>query len=127
VRKDRNIEQSQDNHKERLRQKLESQLTMIENTIRDLMDGVDVKTLPLKERMLMTTRFIALYQHGISVEDGLGMNQKETRQNLAFSAIIRNLTSEKERESEREDFRFIDAEITAYSGIEDELEGEQKA
>ncbi len=119
MKKDRNIEQSHDRYKERLRQNIENQLEMLEDVIRDLMDGIDVKTLPLKERLMMTTRFVALYQHGISINDALGINQQESRQNLAFSAIIRNLRAEKERG----DFRIVEAEITSYPGIEDDLEG----
>ena len=119
MKKDRNIEQSHDSYKERLRHNIENQLEMLDEVIRDLMDGIDVKALPLKERLMLTTRFVALYQHGIAITDALGINQQESRQNLAFSAIIRNLRADKEKG----DFRIVDAEITSYPRIEDDVEG----
>jgi hypothetical protein len=118
VKKDTDIEQSQNGHKELLRQNVEKQLKKIEGIIEDLMADIDVKTLPLKERLDMTARFIALYQRGIAVDNSLDANRVASYESMAIESVIRRVRAQEERE----EFRIIDAETAPCLGIEDNLD-----
>jgi hypothetical protein len=118
VKKDRVIEQSHNGHKELLRQNIGKQLKKIEGIIEDLMADIDVKTLPLKERLDMTVRFVALYQRGIAVDNSLDANRVANYESMAIESVIRRVRAQEERE----EFRIIDAESAPYLGIENNLD-----
>jgi hypothetical protein len=114
VKKDIDIEQPHNSHKELLRQNIEKQLKKLEGIIEDLMADIDVKTLPLKERLDLIVRFIALYQRGIAVDNSLDANRVANYESMAIESVIRRVRAQEERE----EFRIIDAETTPYLEIE---------
>lgn len=129
MKRDTDLEQPQDSLKDRLRQKSEKQLAMIEGLINDLLPITDATHLTAKERFDLLTRLISLYQHGIAVADSLETNQKGKRQNLAFTAIIQRLSPETDQEKEqKQNFRFIDVdtaidpEIDEDPGFDEDME-----
>src|SRR5438105_6531752 len=97
MRKVRGVEQSHNSHKELLQQNVERQLKQIEGIIEDLMDGIDVGQLTLKERLNMTARFIDLYQRGVTVDNSLDGNGVASYESMAIESVIRRIRAKDEK------------------------------
>ena len=115
MRKVRGVEQSHNSHKELLQQNVERQLKQIEGIIEDLMDGIDVGQLTLKERLNMTARFIDLYQRGVTVDNSLDGNGVASYESMAIESVIRRIRAK----DEKAEMRVIDVKSAPYLVIED--------
>lgn len=105
-------EQADDSEKKLLRQDMRKQLRRLGGVIAELLDGLVIRDLTLKERLEMIARLMALYQRGVAIDDSLDANKAGTYESMALEAVLERMAGE------NQNFIVVEAEIAQYPMIE---------
>lgn len=112
MKEDTDVEQAGDGEKKLLRQDMRKQLKKLGGAIAELLDGLVIQDLTLKERVDMIVRLVSLYQRGVAIDDSLDANKPGVYESLSVEVMLDKIAGESQ------DFIVVDAEIVQYPMIE---------
>jgi len=120
-------EEERNDSSRRLQQKIDHQVTKVEEIIDNVLGSVDMSKLTSRERLMIGAHFINIHQRLIGMRHVLDQSIVDNSGNLALIEMAARMRGDWEDEDEfrvadeEEDCRVVDADIPVYPENDDSL------